>query len=125
MPRSNSKINNNASGRLAEFLARWLLRLKGYRIIAANHKTQRGTGVGEIDLIARKGKTLAFVEVKKRADLDAAAYAISATQKKRIIKGAELFLKQNPGYAGADIRFDAVLVKLPLCLKHIKNAWLN
>ena len=57
-------MNNNNSGKLAEFLARMLMRCKGYRIICGNYVTGKGTRAGEIDFIARRGKTIAFVEVK-------------------------------------------------------------
>lgn len=118
-------MNNNNSGKLAEFLARMLMRCKGYRIICGNYVTGKGTHAGEIDFIARRGKTIAFVEVKKRQNLEKAAYAISEQQKRRIINGAQAFLTKHPQYAGYDMRFDAVLVKLPFSLKHIPNAWLS
>ena len=49
-------------GRRAEFIAAWFLRLKLYRVIARRYRTP----VGEIDLIVRRGRTIAFVEVKQR-----------------------------------------------------------
>ena len=116
-------LNNNKSGYAAEFLARCLLRLKGYRILAQNYVTGRGTHAGELDIVAQRGKMLIFVEVKKRRDLEEAAYAISEAQKQRISKGAEAFLKHHPKYQNHDIRFDAILVKLPLEIRHIKDAW--
>ena len=116
-------MTNNKSGRYAEFLAKTLFRLKGYGIIACNYRTGRGTGAGEIDFIARKAKMLVFVEVKKRANMEMAAYAVSEQQKRRITGGAAAFLQKNPQYAGYDKRFDAALVKLPLSVRHIENAW--
>lgn len=116
-------MNNYRSGHWAEFLARWLFRVKGYRLIALNYITGRGTHAGEVDFIAKRGKVIVFVEVKKRASLEDAAYALSETQKQRISNGAIAFLQKHPSYANFDVRFDAVLVKLPCSLCHIKNAW--
>lgn len=117
-------MNNYKSGKAAEFLARIFLRLKGYGILRKNYKTGKNMNIGEVDFIAHKGKTIIFVEVKKRTTLEMAAYAVTENQKKRIIRGAELFLKQNPQYKNFDVRFDVVLVAFPLKIRHIKNAWI-
>ena len=112
------------SGKFAEFLARNFLRLKGWRIVAENYVTGRGTTAGEVDIIAAKGKQLIFVEVKKRQSIEKAAYAISPRQQQRIIRGAEAFLQKNPQFSGYDCRFDAILITLPLQIEHIENAWI-
>lgn len=116
-------MKTGIKGYLAEALARILFRLKGYRIVAANYVTGRGTGAGEIDFIAAGHKVLVFVEVKERGSLDNAAYAISSKQQRRIAKAAENFYLKNPRFQGYDIRFDAVLVSFPWHLRHIVNAW--
>lgn len=116
-------MNNYHRGHWAEFLAQIYLNLHGYRLVCRNFVTGRGTTAGEIDLIMHRGHTLVFVEIKQRQSLDAAAYAISAAQKQRIIRGAQSFLKQHPQFTGWDIRFDAVLIKWPCRFCHIKNAW--
>lgn len=116
-------MNNYHCGHWAEFVALAFLRLKGYRKVAANFVTGRGTGAGEIDLIVRRGKTIVFVEVKKRADLTAAACAVETRQQERIRRAAEVFLSRNSAYTGWDVRFDAVLVYPPFGLRHIKNAF--
>ncbi len=116
-------MNNYHSGHWAEYVALNYLRLKGWRKVAANYITGRGTGAGEIDLIVQKGHTLVFVEVKKRVSIENAAYAITIKQQERIRRAAESFLALNPQYADFDIRFDAVLVKLPLHIVHIENAF--
>lgn len=114
---------NYASGHYAEFLALNYLRLKGYSLVAQNYITGKGTHAGEVDLIVKKCSTLVFVEVKKRCDLTAAAYAISVNQQMRIRRAAEAFLAQHDIYQNFDIRFDAVLVQLPLTIQHLENAW--
>lgn len=116
-------MNNYHSGHWAEYLARLLFRCKGYRIIAANYVTGRGTHAGEVDFIAKRGKVIVFVEVKKRKLLENAAYAIHSAQQQRIRNGAAAFLQKHPQYAGFDIRFDVVLVRLPCSFRHIENAW--
>ena len=116
-------MNNYKSGRLAEFFARLLFIFKGYTILSKNFKVGKGFNIGEVDFVARKGKTIVFVEVKKRTSLETAAYAISENQKKRIIRDAEFFLKTHPQYKNSDIRFDAVLIAFPCHIRHLKNAW--
>ena len=64
----------HARGLVAESIAGWLLRLKGYRVLATRYRTP----LGEIDIVARRGKVLAFVEVKARPSLEAGLEAIAA-----------------------------------------------
>ncbi|MFV0625971.1 MAG: YraN family protein [Alphaproteobacteria bacterium] len=116
-------MTNHFWGKYAEFLARCLFRAKGYSILETNYVTGKGTHAGEIDFIARKHTQLVFVEVKKRKNLDDAAYAIKEKQQERIVKGAEAFLKKHPFCQNDEMRFDVVLVELPFKIKHIKNAW--
>lgn len=118
-------MKNNQSGIWAEFLARTLFFFKGYRIVAKNYVTGKGTTAGEIDFIAKKSKTIIFVEVKKRKTIENASYAISTTQQQRIINGAKSFIAKNQKYKDFDLRFDAVLVKLPCKIVHIKSAWIS
>ena len=116
-------MNTNQSGYWAEFIARSYMRLRGYRIIAKNYITGKGTHAGEIDFIAKKGNILIFVEVKKRQSIEKARYAIRTKQQKRIVNAAKLFICQNTMYQNFNIRFDAVLIKLPFSIIHIKSAW--
>ena len=112
----------NAAFRLgvsAERRAALFMAAKGYRTLAKRWKTP----VGEIDLVVQRGALIAFVEVKARAGLDAAAEAVLPRQKKRIIAAAEAWLAAHPEHAGYDMRFDAILVapgKLP---RHIEAAF--
>ncbi len=99
-------------GLRAESVAAWLLRLKGYSILARRYKVSGG----EIDLIARRGEAVAFVEVKARGDIDVALEAISATKRRRISLAARVWIARNPWAAGFTLRGDAVYVapgKLP------------
>jgi putative endonuclease len=107
------------SGLRAETLAGWLLRLKGYRILAQRYASP----VGEIDLVAMRGKTLVFVEVKARATLDGAALSISPYQRARIVRAAGAFLSRHPHLAGCEMRFDAILVAPGHLPRHLKAAF--
>lgn len=110
-------------GRLAEMAAALWLRLKGYSILARHVTTGRGTGAGEIDIIARRGNLLAFIEVKARPDFAQAAQAIGPQQRRRIARAAEAFLARRPELAHCAMRFDAVLVSPWRPLRHISDAW--
>lgn len=106
-------------GRYAEGLCRFSLRLRGYRILA----TRLRTPLGEIDIIARRGDTLAVVEVKGRADWAATNEALSARQRGRLVRAAHVFLAANPQYAGLSLRFDVMLVTPWAWPRHLRDAW--
>lgn len=89
----------------AEWLAAIYLRLKGYRILARRFSAAGG----EIDLVAERFGTLAFVEVKAREEIASARIAISADKCRRIERAARVFLsrlKKQP----TTIRLDAVFI---------------
>jgi putative endonuclease len=92
-------------GRRAERLAAWWLRLKGWHVLAIRARTP----VGEIDLIARRGRTLVFVEVKARASRGATAIALDEYRLRRVVRAAEALL---PRYMreGDIVRIDAMFV---------------
>ena len=106
-------------GRFAEHLAAGYLRLKGYSILATRHKTP----VGEIDIVARRGSLIAFVEVKARADLRDAAEALGPRQRQRITRAALAFISRNSRLAGLSMRFDVILVRPWAWPQHIADAW--
>ena len=110
-------------GQWAETLCVWRLRLTGWRILARRFTSGRGSGASEVDIVARRGRILAMIEVKARANIAVAAESIGGRQQRRIARGAEAFLSRHPALAPLDIRFDAMLV-LPWRLpRHIPNAW--
>lgn len=118
-----SRTDARRRGRWAESAAVWLLRLKGYRILARGFVTGRGTGAGEVDIIARRGRVMAFVEVKARPDWGRALEAIGAAQRRRIGRGAAAFLARRPDLADCTLRFDAVLVVPGRLPRHLPDAW--
>jgi putative endonuclease len=107
-------------GLKAETVAAWLLRLKGYTILAQRFAVSGG----EIDLVARRGGVIALVEVKARADLEAAAIAIGATKRRRIARAARVWLTRNPWAAGMTLRGDAVFVAPRSLPRHAPSAYL-
>jgi putative endonuclease len=107
------------TGRRAESLAVFLLRIKGYRILARRY---RGPG-GEIDIVAQRGKTLVFVEVKARASRAAAPGSLSVRQRDRIINAAQAFIAGRADLAQLGQRFDLVIAVPGRLPHHLKNAW--
>lgn len=106
-------------GRLAEWVCVWHLRLQGWRIVARGWRCPSG----EIDIVARRGKVLAIIEVKSRGEIAIAAAALVPRQRRRITRAAEAFLVARPDLAGLDLRFDLMLVA-PLRLpRHWRGAW--
>jgi len=108
-----------ATGISAESRAAAYLIAKGYRIVARRWRTP----VGEIDIVARRGRVLIFVEVKARATLDEAAESLQQRQQRRIAAAAGAWLSLNPHDADSDIRFDAVLVAPGKIPRHIPGAF--
>ena len=106
-------------GRLAESLAVWWLRLKGYRILGRDLRL----GVGEIDILARRGRLLVAIEVKHRPDLLTAGEAIDQRSRERIARALSRWLAQHPELADLDLRFDAVLMVPGRWPRHLPDAW--
>ena len=83
----------------------WLL-LKGYRPLARRYSASGG----EIDLIVRRGRTVAFVEVKTRGSLDDALSSIDRQKRRRIGRAARAWLARHPWAVDFTLRGDAVFV---------------
>ncbi|MGJ5117854.1 YraN family protein [Bradyrhizobium oligotrophicum] len=107
------------TGLSAETRAAALLIAKGYRILAKRFRTPHG----EIDIIARKRGLVAFVEVKARASLDDAAYAVTPRQQQRIINATQAWLMAHPDHAELELRFDAILVAPRSLPRHLVAAF--
>ena len=106
-------------GLRAETVAAIFLRLKGYSILARRFKVNGG----EIDLIARRGGAVAFVEVKARGDIDIAAEAISPAKRRRISKAARAWIARNPWAAAFTLRGDAVFIAPGRLPRHVPAAY--
>jgi putative endonuclease len=121
--RAASGRESERRGRFAETAAAWLLRLKGYRIVGRRLRPPRGSGAGEIDLVARRGRLLVFVEIKARPAPGEGLAAIGPRQRARLSRAAEWFIKYQPEYARCDVRFDAVVVAPGRWPLHLPDAW--
>lgn len=117
-PSTDKKRRAWQFGRNAEALCAWVLRLKGYQIVARDFRVP----VGEIDIVARRHSTLVFVEVKARADAHVVE-ALTPHQRRRIVRAAEAFIRAHRAYAGFDMRFDVMLVRRGGWPRHLANAW--
>jgi putative endonuclease len=106
-------------GLSAENRAAALLLAKGFRIAARRWRCP----AGEIDIVARRGSLLIFVEVKARARLDDAAYSVTERTQRRVAAAASAWLAANPGDAMSDMRFDAILVAPRSLPRHIPGAF--
>ena len=119
MVASAERRRRDATGRRAETLSAWYLRLRGYRVLARRFKTP----VGEIDLIARRASVIAFIEVKARSTEAAALESVSARQRQRIARAALVFLQKRPELGAHDLRFDVMLVTPGRLPHHLVDAW--
>ena len=122
-----AKTENASPERVAAFrtglsaesrAAAWLI-AKGYRILAKRVRTP----YGEIDLVARRRNLIAFVEVKARASLDDAAWAVTPRQQQRIINAAQAWLMAHPEHAEFEMRFDALLIAPRSLPRHLLAAF--
>lgn len=107
-------------GRGAETLAAWWLRLHGWRILARRARVPGG----EVDIVARRGRTLAFVEVKARATDEAATFSLDAYRLRRVVVAAE---RLAPCFQrdGDELRIDAIFIVPRRPPRHLPNIWLG
>ena len=109
------------AGRRAENLACLYLRLKGYGILERRFKVRQG----EVDIIARKGKVIAMVEVKQRATETAAQLSVSFENQSRLVDAAEIYINRQRDLENADfeLRYDFLYVIGRWKIRHITNAF--
>jgi putative endonuclease len=117
-PASAERIGRYRRGRLSEWLAAAALLAKGYRILGRRVRTP----YGEIDLIAVRGRRLAFIEVKRRATRAEAEAAVTPRQAGRIARAAEFWVSRHPAFRDHEQGLDVVFVlpnRLPV---HLPNS---
>ncbi len=114
---SMSRAEREQAGRRGEWLAAWYLRLKGWRIVAQRVKTRRG----EVDIVARRGRMVAFVEVKWRSNLAAHGDAIDEYRLRRVAAAAESLASRYVKH-GDDMRIDVMLLAPGRWPHHMANA---
>ena len=103
----------------AETLCAVTLGLRGYRILSRRLRTP----VGEIDILARRGRVLAVIEVKARENFTIAAESVTDRQKQRLIRAAGWVVSGRPDLASLDLRFDVMLVAPRRLPRHVVDAW--
>lgn len=102
-------------GHVSEWLAAALLTTRGYRILGRRIRTPQG----EIDLVAARGRRLAFVEVKRRDTRELAEAALTPRQAERLARAAEHWIARRPAWQAHHVGLDAILVvpwRLPIHL---------
>ena len=116
-------MTNFAQGLKAERWAAWILRVRGFSILARRYKA-RG---GEIDLVARRGDLLVFIEVKYRHSLDSALHAITPRNQARILACAQAYLAEHDPQNVDTYRFDVMAFapgkRLRPQFSHIEHAF--
>jgi putative endonuclease len=105
-------------GRQAERIAAWWLRLKGWQIVGRRMRTP----LGEVDLVARRGSMIAFVEVKARATAAELDLAIDERRLARVAAAAEI-LWHELAKPGDDMRIDVMLLAPGRAPRHLTNVW--
>lgn len=112
-------MNKRKYGDIGEQTACDYLTAKGWRILARNVRMGRN----EIDIIAEKKKTTAFIEVKRRSGIayGQPAEAVNTEKMRHIVQAAALYIEKN-NLQNARLRFDVIEV-LPGEIRHIENAF--
>lgn len=114
----SDRAGARAFGVNAETLAALWLQGKFYRILARGYRIREG----EIDIVAQRGRTIAFVEVKARPTLDDAAVAITEQKRRRISRAARHWLAAHPRAANCFLRGDAIFVAPGRLPRHVEAA---
>lgn len=114
----NGRTAAERRGRRAEDMAALYLRLKGYRILDRRARTPRG----EVDIVARRGRTLVFVEVKARSSVAALGDAIDEPRFARVVAAGDILAARHARWA-ENIRFDLILVAPRRWPRHLVNVW--
>lgn len=113
------RIKAERRGRHSEYLAALFLLLKGYRIVALRYKTR----AGEVDLIARKGDLIVFVEVKARRDEALAVDAVGAMAQARIRSASDHWLSRAKDAHRLSMRYDIVAILPRRWPRHFTDAF--
>ncbi|HUD28576.1 MAG TPA: YraN family protein [Novosphingobium sp.] len=115
---SDRRARAERQGRRGETIAALYLWLTGWRVLARRVKTRRG----EVDIVARRGRVVCFVEVKWRRTAKELDLAIDAYRLRRVADAAQALAVryQKPG---DDLRIDVILVAPGTWPRRIVNAW--
>lgn len=112
-------LTSYKKGIWAEYAVCVYLMLRGYRVLKLRYKTK----LGEVDIVACKGKCLHFIEVKYRKKIMDAAESITPKARARIARSAQIYSAAYPKKHDYAMSFDVVLIAPPFFMKHLDNAW--
>lgn len=118
--RTKERRRRYRRGHVSEWIAAAALMARGYRILGRRVRTP----VGEIDLVAVRGKRIAFVEVKRRATLAEAQAALGGALPRRLGRAAEHWISRHARYREHTRGLDAMLIipaRLPVYLRDALN----
>lgn len=118
-PSTQTRRRAFKKGVIAEYICAIVLLLKGYSILKMRYKTK----VGEVDIIAKKGGALVFIEVKARPTLAQGLEAITPQAQQRIARAASLYVQKHPPYTGLTLRFDVMVWGRKFWPHHLVNAF--
>ena len=104
-------------GRAAEVVAALLLMVKGYQILGFRLRTRQG----EIDLLARRGRWLCVVEVKRRATVELALQALTPVQQQRLLLAGRTLADRRPALRQLDLRLDLIALAPGRFPRHLRN----
>ncbi len=109
--------NSYKSGLFAEFLARVYLQIRGFEILERRYITGKNSNRAEIDIIAKRGNLIIFVEVKRRKSMSDAVNSVDYKQRIRLRQSAETYLIKKKWMG--DARFDMI------CIVGCKIKWIK
>lgn len=115
----DKKLAAYRRGFFAEYIAALFLLLKGYQIAAMRFRTKGG----EIDIVARRGDLVVFVEVKARATVRSGVDAVGHETQQRIRSASEQWLARQKDFARLSWRYDIIVVSPSHLPKHITDAF--
>jgi putative endonuclease len=115
---THSRQGAERDGRRGETLAALWLMVRGWSILGRRVRTP----VGEVDIIARRGATLAFIEVKWRRTEAENALSLDHYRLRRVAAAAEA-LSHRYMRAEDVVRIDAVFVSPGKLPRHVPNVW--
>jgi putative endonuclease len=118
-PKSPERLAAEIFGRRGERVAAWYLRCKGYRIRAMRFKTP----AGELDIVAERLGTIAFVEVKTRRRTETDFDPLLSVNRRRIVRAAQIYLARHPNLASRTLRFDIILLAPRTWPRHLVDAF--
>jgi putative endonuclease len=115
--RSERGRKGRRDGRRGEWIAALLLMCKGYQILGFRLRTKHG----EIDILAKRGRTLALVEVKRRPTIEQALGALGAIQRERLLRAGRNLVDHRPSLRQLTLRVQLIALAPKRFPRHVSN----